>query len=70
MARSADAPAINWEIANNEVLQSAEIGNGSNRFDAWRQSDTLGPQPPTAETGPPETNGEPGTPPSAADPAI
>ena len=41
------------------------IGNNANRFDAWRQSDTLGPQPPTAETGPPETNGEPGTPPVA-----
>lgn len=32
-------------------------GNGANRFDAWRQDDTLGPQPPVAESAPPETGG-------------
>lgn len=42
------------------------IGNDANRFDAWRQTGTLGPTPPTAETGPPETNGEPGNPPESA----
>lgn len=43
------------------------IGNSANRFDTWQQTGTLGPTPATAETGPPETNGEPGTPPSAGD---
>ena len=33
------------------------IGNDANRFDTWRQSGTLGPQPPTAESGPPEQGG-------------
>lgn len=32
-------------------------GNGANRFDTWRQSDTLGPQPAPADTAPPETGG-------------
>lgn len=32
-------------------------GNGANRFDTWRQNDTLGPEPPPAETAPPETGG-------------
>jgi hypothetical protein len=41
------------------------IGNGANRFDAHRQSTTLGPEPPTADDGPPETNGEPGASPRA-----
>ena len=41
------------------------VGNDANRFDAWRQTGTLGPEPPTAETGPPETNGEPGIVPRA-----
>lgn len=62
MARSADAPMIDWPISN---AGEQVIGNGANRFDVWRQSDTLGPYPPTAETGPPETNGEPGNPPTA-----
>lgn len=37
------------------------VGNDANRFDVWRQTGTLGPFPPTAETGPPETDGDPGT---------
>lgn len=32
-------------------------GNDANRFDTHRQSDTLGPQPPPAASGPPETGG-------------
>lgn len=33
------------------------IGNSSNRFDAQRQSTTFGPEPPTADDGPPESRG-------------
>lgn len=33
-------------------------GNGANRFDTWRQSTTLGPEPPVADSGPPETGGD------------
>lgn len=45
---------VDWQI-----LPATEvIGNGANRFDTWRQSDTLGPQPPSAESGPPETGGD------------
>jgi hypothetical protein len=52
---------VNWEI-----LPAREVlGNGANRFDCWRQNDTLGPYPPTAESGPPETEGEPGNAPTA-----
>lgn len=43
----------------------AVVGNSANRFDCWRQSETLGPYPPTADDGPPETNGDPGGTPSA-----
>jgi len=44
---------VDWAI-----LPATEVpGNNANRFDCWRQSDTLGPQPPTAETGPPEQGG-------------
>lgn len=45
------------------------VGNEANRFDCWRQSGTLGPEPPTADSGPPETNGQPGMsgPPSATE---
>jgi hypothetical protein len=32
-------------------------GNGANRFDAHTQTGTLGPTPPTAESGPPEQGG-------------
>lgn len=42
------------------------VGNNANRFDAWRQSGTLGPTPPTADDGPPETNGDPGETPKAS----
>ncbi len=41
------------------------VGNDANRFDAQRQSTTLGPMPPTADDGPEETNGEPGPSPRA-----
>lgn len=54
MARSADAPMIDWQISD---AGKTVVGNDANRFDAWRQSDTFGPMPPTAETGPPETSG-------------
>lgn len=47
---------VNWEI---EPARETP-GNDANRFDAWRQSGTLGPYPPTEPDGPEETNGEPG----------
>jgi len=34
------------------------IGNNANRFDAWRQTGTLGPEPETPSTAPPETGGD------------
>lgn len=33
------------------------VGNSANRFDVARQSTTMGPEPPTADDGPPETRG-------------
>lgn len=46
---------------NKDTVISTEgeevIGNSSNRFDTWRQSGTLGPTPPTADSGPPEQGG-------------
>ena len=44
-------------MADVQLDREVELGNGANRFDVWRQSQTLGPQPPTADSGPPETNG-------------
>lgn len=58
MARSADSPAIPWAIADNDVLQTTVIGNNSNRFDAWSQVETLGPQPDAPGAGSPETGGD------------
>lgn len=48
---------VDWQISNEGVTV---IGNDANRFDAHRQSDTLGPYPPTESDGPDETNGAPG----------
>ena len=33
------------------------VGNDANRFDTWRQTGTLGPTPPSADSGPPEQGG-------------
>jgi hypothetical protein len=46
---------------NKETVISTEgeevVGNDANRFDAFRQSTTLGPEPATESSGPPEQNG-------------
>lgn len=64
MAQSADSPHIEWAIADSETLKTEVIGNASNRFDTQRQSGTLGPYNPMADSGPTETEGEPGNAPS------
>lgn len=45
---------VDWQI-----LPATEVpGNNANRFDAWRQSGTLGPEPESPSSGPPETGGD------------
>lgn len=51
----ANTVEVNWQIANTETLQTETVGNDANRFDTWRQSTTLGPEPASAPSGPPET---------------
>lgn len=34
-----------------------ELGNDARRFDVWRQTTTLGPEPDSPSSGPPETGG-------------
>lgn len=53
---------VPWQISTEGVTV---IGNNSNRFDTQRQSTTLGPEPPPADSGPDETEGEPGMAPRA-----
>lgn len=60
MARDANAPDIPWPIL--ETYDT--FGIGGHRFDAQRQSGTLGPQPMEPDRGPDETEGEPGAAPS------
>lgn len=48
----AETVNVDWQISGEGV---ETVGNDANRFDAWRQSETLGPTPATAPTGPPET---------------
>jgi hypothetical protein len=55
--------AVDWQIATTGVTV---IGNSANAYDAPTQSTTFGPYPPTADAGAPETNGEPGLPPTGA----
>ena len=42
---------VNWRIEPAEE----QPGNDANRFDTWRQTETLGPYPEVPATGPPET---------------
>jgi len=51
---------VNWQISSEG---KEEIGNSANRFDTWRQgNESLGPNNPMADSGPPETDGNPSTP--------
>ena len=66
-------PGLTTDVPWDSYISSegkTELGNGANRFDTQRQNDTLGPQPPSADTGPAETNGEPGRPEQAPEPAL
>jgi hypothetical protein len=44
---------VDWKILPAEQI----LGNEANKFDTWRQSDTLGPHPPSPDEPPPETDG-------------
>lgn len=57
---------VNWRIDAPDQV----IGNNQGRFDAWSQTDTLGPQPPVPPKAPEETDGEPGDTPSAGETSI
>lgn len=54
---------VDWQIDTKGVTV---IGNDANRFDAQRQSSTLGPEFEMSADGPTETNGEPGPSPRAS----
>lgn len=47
---------VPWRIVSEGTTV---IGNDQGRFDTWRQTGTLGPEPPNEMDGPPETNGTP-----------
>ena len=48
---------VNWRLKEPETVP----GNNANRFDTQRQSETLGPNNPMADSGPPETGGDIGS---------
>ena len=53
-----DGSGVNWRIKEPETVP----GNNANRFDTQRQStETLGPNNPMADSGPPETGGDIGS---------
>lgn len=51
---STPVPDVNWRFEAPEKV----IGNDSGAFDTWRQSGTLGPEPESPPTAPPETGGD------------